>query len=137
MKINYFVILCFSWAFIGILTRTIILILGKKWNKWEENKVYSKKKPIWLYLVGVSAVSIVAYTWYMVFTNDVRFSWVIALLLTLILIKVFAQIFHYSKFREYVKKVMNDANTFKKINIVVFLFSVILVFLGIGYMFLW
>ncbi len=137
MKINYFVILCFSWAFIGILTRIIILILGKKWNKWEENKVYPKKKPIWLYLVGISAVSIVAYTWYMVFTNDVRFSWVITLLLTLILIKVFTQIFNYSKFREYVKKVMNDANTFKKINILVFLFSIILVFLGIGYMFLW
>ncbi len=136
MKINYFVILCFFWAFIGILTRIIIFILGKRWNKWEENKVYSKKKPIWLYLVGVFAVSIVIYTWYMVATNNVRFSWIIALLLTFILIKVFVQVFNYSKFREYVKKVMNDEKIFRKINVGVFIYSLILVFLGVFYLFM-
>ncbi len=136
MRINYFVIICFTWALIGILTRIIILISGKRWNKWEENKVYSQKKPIWLYFAAVFAISIVAYTWYMVFTNNVHLSWIIALLLTFILIKVFIQMFNYSKFREYVHKVMNDANTFNKINIGVFVLSIILVFLGIFYMFM-
>ncbi len=137
MKINYFAVICFVWALVGILTRIIILILGKKWNKWEENKVYSDRKPIWLYFVGVFAVSIVSHTWYMVFTNDTRFSWIIALLLTFILIKVFVQVFNYPKFRKYVQKVMNDEDTFKRINIGVIVFSIILVLLGIGYMFLW
>ncbi len=136
MRVNYFVIICFAWALIGILTRIIIMFLGKKWNKWEENKAYSEKKPIWLYFVAIFAVFIIAYTWYMVFTSNIYLSWIIALLLTLILIKVFAQIFNYNKFRKYVKKVMNDASTFKKINIGVFIFSIMLVLLGIFYMFM-
>ncbi len=136
MKINYFVIICFVWALIGIFTRIIIFSLGKKWNEWEDNKAYSEQKPIWLYFVAIFAVSIVVYTWYMVFTSDVYLSWIIAALLTLILIKVFAQIFKYAEFKKYVKRVMNDKRIFRKINIGVLIYSLILVFLGVFYLFI-
>ncbi len=135
MKINYFVIICFVWALIGILTRIIIFSLGKKWNEWEENKAYSDQKPIWLHYVSIFAVLIVVYTWYMVFKSNVHFSWIIASLLTLILIKVFVQIFKYAEFKKYVKRVMNDKRIFRKINIGVLVYSLTLVFLGIFYMF--
>ncbi len=133
MKINYFTILCFAWALLGLLTRILILILGKKWNRWEENKAYSEKKPIWLYFTAILAVFLVGYTWYMVFATNVRQSWLIALLLTTILIKAFLQIFKYQKFKKYLKKVLNDPKLFRRINIVVTLFSLLLILLGLFY----
>jgi len=39
---NYFSILCFAWALIGIGSRFIMIYLGQRWNKWELQKVYSE-----------------------------------------------------------------------------------------------
>ncbi len=136
MELNYFAVVCFAWALIGIATRLIIIKAGRRWNEWEEHEVYVEKQPVWLFVVAFLAVLLVGFTWYMVFVSEVRASWVIATLLTLILIKVSAQILDYRKFRAYVKKVMNDPALFRKINIGVAAYSLLLVALGFGYM-LW
>ncbi len=134
MELNYFALICFAWAAVGIITRIIIAYLGKRWNKWEEHKAYTQKKPLWLYGVAIVATVLVGYTWYMVFTSDIRASWLIALLLTLILIKVSVQMLDYQKFRAYVAKVMHDPKLFQQINIGVAVYSIVLVALGIMYM---
>lgn len=134
MEVNYFSILCFIWALIGVITRVIILKLGKKWNEWEENKAYTEKKPLWLYFIAIAAISIISYTWYMVFTTEIKASWIIATLLTLILFKVLLQIFNYNKFRAFVKKVMSGPRIFRQINIGVLIYSIVLILIGIGYM---
>ncbi|WKN41234.1 hypothetical protein [Tunicatimonas pelagia] len=134
MELNYFAVICFAWAVIGIITRIIIAYLGRRWNEWEEHEAYTQKKPAWLYFVAFAAVILVGYTWYMVFVSDVRASWLIALLLTLILIKVSAQMLNYQKFRAYVARVMNDPKLFQRINIGVAIYSLVLVALGIMYM---
>lgn len=130
-SLNYFSILCFAWALMGIGSRFIMIYLGQKWNKWELEKVYSEEKPAWIYFAGVAALFLVGYTWVRVFTSDIRLSWIIALLITLTLIKISILIFNYNKFRIFAKTVLNDKQKLMKLNIGVVLFSAIFILLGI------
>lgn len=93
-EINYFSILCFVWAFVGILSRILIIFLGDKWTKWELDKAYSQKKPKWIYAVAILSLAIIGFTWYQVIVSGVQFSWIIAVLLSLTLIKVYTIIFN-------------------------------------------
>jgi hypothetical protein len=130
--LNYFSILCFAWALMGIGSRFIMIYLGQRWNKWELEKVYSEEKPAWIYSAGVAAFILVGYTWFKVFTtDDIRLSWIIALLITLTLIKISILIFHYNKFRIFAKTVLNDKQKLTKLNIGVVIFSVIFILLGV------
>jgi len=129
--LNYFSILCFVWALIGIGSRFVMLHLGQRWNKWELEKVYSEEKRAWIYFAGVAAAFLVGYTWFKVFTTDIRFGWIIALLITLTLIKVSTLVFNYKKFRQFAMTVLNDKQKLTKLNIGVVIFSVIFIFMGI------
>lgn len=99
MKFNYFAFISFYWAVIGIFTRLIIIRLGKRWNDWEENVAYTDEKPRWLIFVHVFAIALIIFTWYRVFTSDVTALWIIASLMTLILIKTLLQLFKYTEFK--------------------------------------
>lgn len=134
MELNYFAVISFFWAFIGIFTRIIIFTLGKRWNDWEENVAYTDEKPKWLTFVHIFGITLILFTWYMVFTSDVNASWVIAAFMTLILIKILLQLFKYAEFKSYVKRIMHDDKIFRTINIAVTIFSLFLIGLGIFYM---
>lgn len=129
--LNYFSVLCFAWALMGIGSRFVMVYLGQRWNKWELDKVYSEEKPSWIYFAGVAALALVGFTWFKVFTSDVAYSWVIAILITLTLIKISILIFQYSKFRVFAKTVLNDQLMFMKLNIGVVIFSIVFILLGI------
>ena len=134
IELNYFAVISFFWAFIGLSSRVMIFILGKRWNDWEENVAYTDEKPKWIVVVHVLAIALILFTWYMVFRSDVAASWVIASLMTLILVKVVFQLFKYAEFKAYVKKIMHHDKMFCAINIAVVLFSLGLIGLGVFYM---
>ena len=71
---NYFSILCFFWAVVGLVSRIFIIKLGEKWNKWELDKAYTEEKPKWIYFLGVFGVGLVLLTWYQVITTDISFN---------------------------------------------------------------
>ena len=52
MELNFFNITCFAYAFLALLTRVIMVFYREKWNKWELNKAYTKKKPLFPLLTG-------------------------------------------------------------------------------------
>ena len=128
---NYFNILCFGWAAVGIVSRFLIVFLGDKWNKWELNNAYSKQKPKWIYLVGTFALLLVIYTWYQVLTTNIEHSWIIAVLVSLTLIKVTALLFKYEKFRKFAKDILNSKQKLKQLNISVFTFSLVCILMGL------
>lgn len=130
-EINYFSILCFVWAFVGILSRILIIFLGDKWTKWELDKAYSQKKPKWIYAVAILSLAIIGFTWYQVIVSGVQFSWIIAVLLSLTLIKVYTIIFNYQRFREFVKYILNDRKKLSQLNIAVTILSIVFILMGI------
>lgn len=134
MELNYFAVISFFWAFIGLFTRFIIFISGRYWNDWEENVAYTDEKPKWLIIVHIFAIALILFTWYMVITSDVTASWIIAFLMTCILVKILFQLFKYAEFKTYVKKIMHNDKIFCTINIAVTIFSLCLIGLGVFYM---
>ncbi len=105
--------------------------LGHKWNEWELEKIYSEEKRIWVYFAGVAAAFLVGLTWFKVFTTDIRLGWIIALLISLMLIKIFTLLFHYEKFRQFAKAMLNDKHKLMQLNVGVIVFSVIFILMGL------
>ena len=130
-SLNYFEYLCFGWAFIAIVTRFLIVGLGKKWNEWEMSKAYSDKKPIWIYFIAAFGLVIVGLTWYEVFHLNIQFSWIIGLFITLILAKISALLFNYERFREFASNTLNDPKKKMQLNISVFLLAIVFIVLGV------
>lgn len=133
IKLNYFSIICFVWAAIGLCSRLMIKLLGARWKDWEENQAYTDKKPKWLVIVDVLAIIAILFTWHKVFVSDIRGSWIIASLMTLLLVKGMLQLFQYNQFKAFVNKAMRDEKLFKTINIGVLVLSACLIGLGIFY----
>ena len=128
---SYFSYLCFFWALIGLGSRFFIMKMGNKWNKWELNQAYTESKPKWIYILGIFGIGLVIFTWYQVIITEVRYSWIIAVLISFTLIKVFNLMFNYNKFREFVVNTLNNKKRWKLINIGIIIFSIILILMGI------
>ncbi len=134
MKLNYFAFVCFLWAFIGLSTRIMMLKMGQQWKDWEVNTAYAEKKPKFLSFLHIVVILFIAYTWYMVYATNIPWSWVIALLLSSVMVKALIQVYKYDQFREFVKKAMSDKKLFRAINTLVTLLSFALIALGVFYM---
>jgi hypothetical protein len=131
MKFNYFSYLCFIWAIIGITTRILMAVYGERWNKWEMDQAYKEVKPKWIYLISLLGILLVAFTWYQVFNLDVEYSWIIALLLSLTLVKISALLFNYEKFRAFASETLNNPKKKLRLNISVFIVSIVMILLGL------
>ena len=131
MENVYFRWLCFMWAFVGITTRILMVVLGDTWNKWELDHAYTKEKPRWINVIGGVAFAIVIYTWYQVFSSNVAYSWIIAVFTSLTLIKISALLFNYDTFRQFAYKTLSDPLKRKKLNISVFFMSIVFILLGL------
>lgn len=128
---NYFSILCFVWALIGITSRIIMGIMGEKWKEWELNSAYPSKKPKILNILGIVGYLIVIFTWYMVFISNIKYSWIIAALVSVTVIKISILLFSYKAFRKFASKMLNDKKKMFQLNLGVIVYSVLLIFMGI------
>jgi len=128
---NYFKILCFVWAFIGIGSRIIMGIMGEKWKEWELNSAYKTKRPAAISILLVIGIVIVIYTWIQVILTDVHLSWIIALLVSMVVIKIGSLIFNYNGFRQFASDMLNSKRKMMTLNAGVIVYSIVLVFMGI------
>lgn len=128
---NYFGIICFVWALIGIGSRIIMGVMGEKWNNWELNSAYASEKPKILNVIGVVGYLIVIFTWYMVIISSIEYSWIIAALVSVTVIKISTILFNYKAFRRFVSDMLNNEKKMFQLNLGVVIYSIILIFMGI------
>lgn len=128
---NYFQIVCFLWAALGIGSRLAMAIMGKRWKEWELNSAYKDTKPIWIYVVGVLGYLIVGYTWYQVIVSNIKFSWIIALLITSTVFKISTLLFNYQTFRRFAIMMLNDRKKMSLLNVSVLVLSTTLILMGV------
>ncbi len=128
---NYFKVICFLWAALGIGSRIAMGMMGEKWSKWELGKAYASKKPSWIYVVGALGYLLVAYTWYQVVVTDVPHSWAIAALISLTVIKISALIFDYETFRSFAAMMLKDKAKMQMLNVSVLILSAGLIAMGV------
>ena len=134
MSWNYFSVVCFAWAAVGLVTRLLIVCLGDRWKRWERTAAYTVRQPRWLYAADLLAVAFVAFTWYQAAVSGVRNGWIAALLLTLVLVKALFQLYRYDEFRRFAQTVLADRALFGRLNLAVAAFSLLLIGLGIYYL---
>ncbi len=130
MNLNYFSILSISWALVGILTRILMTIFGERWNKWEMTKAYKEERPRWVVAVSLLGVLLVGYTWYQVMVSDLAYTWIIALLLTVTLVKIGALLFRYDAFRAFARDVLGNPAKKRQLTLSVFLISLVMLWMG-------
>lgn len=130
-EMNYFQVICFLWAILGIGSRLAMLVMGERWAKWELDSAYTEVKPKWLYPVGGVGYLIVAYTWYQVFALDIKYSWIIAALISLTTIKLTTLLFNYKAFYSFVVRALKDKKKMFQINSAVIILSCVLALMGI------
>lgn len=128
---NYFMLLCFGWALIGIGSRIIMAMMGDNWKEWEMNSAYKSKRPLSITLIGIFGYALVLFTWYMVWQTDVANSWIIAVLTSLVVIKISTILFKYDVFRAFAAKTLNDKKKMRMLNVGVVIYSGILVCIGV------
>jgi len=131
MEITYFRVLCFFWAGLGIISRIFMGIMGQRWNQWEMNRAYAPQKPLWVNPAAGLGLVLVVYTWYRVFTGSTPYSWVVAVLVSLTLIKLKALIFDYGRFRRFVGQTLEDSRRKRLLDAGVLIFSAALIVLGL------
>lgn len=128
---NYFQFIYFLWAAIGIGSRIIMLFMKQRWKEWELNSAYKINKPKWVNIVGISGYLLVFYTWYQVIVNNIKYSWIIALLITFTILKVSALLFNYEKFRKFAVIMLNNKKKMSILNSFIIILSIVLILMGI------
>lgn len=131
VRMNYFSILCFIWALIGIGSRIIMGVMGEKWKNWELNSAYALEKPKILNVIGAAGYLTVIFTWYRVFFSNIRYSWIIAVFVSLTVIKITSFLFHYKAFRRMVSEFLYDKKKMFCLNFGVIIYSCILILMGV------
>lgn len=129
--LSYFELLCFFWAAIGISSRLLMGLLGSRWKTWEINQAYAVKRPKWIYGVAILGTCLVAYTWFQVFSTSIPYSWIIAALVTITLVKISALLFAYDRFRRFVADTLSSSHKYKLLNLGVLLFSFMCIWMGV------
>lgn len=128
---NYFALLCFFWAGLGIISRVAMAIMGKRWKEWELKNAYSEKRPGWLYIVTGFGLALIISTWIMVILKDIPHSWIIAALITVTAVKLGMFMFRYNEFRDFVSRILSDRPKMAALNTVVLVFSAGLIAMGV------
>ncbi len=129
---SYFQVLSLIFGAILILTRPVIQFFPKRWNDFELNTAYTEKQPRWVWVVGSLGLLLVGFTWYKHFTAGVPYSLVIALLLTLTLLKTSQVLFNYKQFRDFAVRVLTrDRKILAAINIVALILGLAALAMGI------
>lgn len=113
---NYFQILGMGFGLVAFLKPLYMHILP-----WDENKfiakAYSEKRPAWVLVAATIGLLLVAFTWYMELTTDIKYSLFISILFSLTALKAVVFIFDYKKFQKWVAGMLAN-NKGKKIVVV-------------------
>ncbi|MEW6505762.1 MAG: hypothetical protein AB1457_17520 [Chloroflexota bacterium] len=129
---NYFEGLAIGFGLVMILTRPLIHLFPRRWADFEMNQVYTRRQPVWVWLVGAFGLGLVGWTWYIHFTRPVPYSIVVTLIVSLTLIKLSQVLFNYQQFRTFADRVLHrERRTMNLISLATGLLGLMLIGMGI------
>jgi hypothetical protein len=131
MELNFFNITCFVYAGFTLMTRLPIIFFQDEWNQWELNKAYRKEKPAWINIAAIFSVLFVLFSWYKAWSSNIEYGWILAVLLSITLIKISQLFFNYDQFREFAATTLYNKDKMLVINLGVFVFAIVLILMGI------
>lgn len=123
--------ICFFWAGIAIVSRIAMGVMKEKWKDWEVNSAYTQKKPVWIYVIALSGIVLIGLIWFSYFYYSIDYGWILALLISLTLVKILNLLFNYNQFREFVRKALDNKQKMLRLNVSVLFLAAALILMGI------
>ena len=130
MQINFFNIACFIAAGIvlsGSLFRIFYPVVLKNFGQ----KLFeSEETPFWVFAFGVFAILFIVILWFHVWISNVRYSWIVAILLSFSLIKSSFFILNYNQFKPIMVRFIGNKKRVLGFNLLMILYGLSLIGLG-------
>lgn len=129
---NYFQIASITLGIFIIVVRSLMHIIPNKWNTFELEYMYKRKRPRWVFVAGFISIIIVGYTWYQEFITDIPYSLFFTILISLTMIKTSQVLFNYERFRSFAENALTkNRKVLIRINITTTILGLLLIVLGI------
>jgi len=108
----YFKLVTLIFGVLTISIAPLILFLPGKFKSFLQELLPEERAP-WMWLPVFAYMAILILTWYMELTSTVNLSWVITLIFSLGLVKIYFLLFRYSCFREMVLSLVDREKVFQ------------------------
>lgn len=129
---NYFAVLSIVFGVVILVTRVLMHLMPKRWNEFELKKAYTEERPRWVWVAAGLSVVVVGYTWYRHFTDQVSYSLIITLIISLSVFKTAQVLFNYKQFRSFASHVLTkDRSKLVLLNAVLFVFGIAVIGMGV------
>ena len=128
----YFKILSIAYGALMILKGPVIYLLGRRWPRFDLGAVYPEKQPFWVWVASVAGLMLIGVTWAMHTRTHVEYSVIVALVVTLSLVKLSQALFNYRQFRQFAIRATKERPThLLLLNVAIGVLGTALVLLGI------
>lgn len=131
METNFFQVTAFFWAAVALTSRSAMLVMGERWKDWEMKGFYKEKRPKYITAIAAAGLMLAAFTWVQVVRSDVSHGWILALLVSLTMVKISALVFNYQGFRRFAESMLNNKSSMRKLNAAVLIAAAALILMGV------
>lgn len=131
MQINFFNISCFVAAGLAILSSIVRLVFPEILNSFEKNLIRTEEKPFWVFALGVFSIMLIVIVWFHVWKSTLQYTWIMATLFSVSLIKSSMFVFNYEQFKRISAKFIGNNKRMKILNLFVLFYGLVLLAMGV------
>ena len=101
MHINFFNITCFIAAGLALSSSFMRILFPDILNSYEQKLIETDEKPFWVFALGVFSIMFIVIVWFHVWKSTLQYTWIMASLFSVSLVKSSMFVFNYDKFRQF------------------------------------
>ena len=131
MQINFFNISCFVAAGLAILSSIVRLVFPELLNSFEKTLIITEEKPFWVFALGVFSIMLIVIVWFHVWKSTLQYTWIMATLFSVSLIKSSMFVFNYEQFKRISAKFIGNNKRMKILNLFVLFYGLVLLAMGV------
>ncbi|MBN2779100.1 MAG: hypothetical protein JXR36_15795 [Bacteroidales bacterium] len=131
MYLNFFNITCFIAAGLALISSLVRFVLPEILNSFEQKLIETEEKPFWVFALGVFSIMFIVIVWFHVWRANIQYSWIMASLISISLIKSCMFVFNYDKFRQFAAKFIGNNKRMLVLNLLVLSYGLVLLVMGL------
>ncbi|HPI97630.1 MAG TPA: hypothetical protein PLV56_02710 [Synergistales bacterium] len=109
----YFKLITLIFGVLAITMAPVIFFMPGKYRHFLSSVLLPEKRAPWIWLPVFAYGALLILTWYVEFNSSVRLSWVVTLIFSMGLVKIYLILFRYDQFREILLKLMEKDRLFQ------------------------
>lgn len=131
MHINFFNITCFIAAALALSSSFMRILFPDILNSYEQKLIETDEKPFWVFALGVFSIMFIVIVWFHVWKSTLQYTWIMASLFSVSLVKSSMFVFNYDKFRQFAAKFIGNNKRMLVLNLLVLSYGLVLLVMGL------